>query len=774
LRLFISLSLILLSSIVAHSQQCNFILSGHVEDSDSKEKLVSASVSLKELNVTIVTNAQGDFSFKNICKGTYTLVVSHLHCETVLKTVVISNHFHIDIFMPHEKSLLSAVTVEGSKVIPNSGLKKELSGNALAETRGTSFSEALAKINGVTLLQTGSTISKPVIHGLHSNRILTINNGVRQEGQQWGNEHAPEIDPFIADKLAVVKGVDVLRYGSDAIGGVILVEPKVLRSLPGYSAEINAVYFTNNRKTVFSGVFEQQLKRFPALTYRIQATYNRAGNVATPDYRLNNTASEELSFSIASIYRKEKFSTEIFYSFFKTKLGIFTGSHIGNISDLENAIQAPKPDDVYLGQQTYSIGRPYQDVLHQLVKSKTIFKKGKSNINLLLSGQFNRRKEFDVVRSSANKKPQLDLNIVTVTEDLTWEQPRQKNISGAIGISGMQQQNSYAGRYFIPNYDAYKFGAFIIEKWKKQNWELQAGARYDYKTIATTRLKFNGDTFNYDFKFSTFASSLNVAYKPAQLHDFKINMSIALASRAPQVNELLSNGIHHGTATYEQGNINLKPEQSFDIGTVIDFQNDEHNLSFNINLYRNQINGFIYQRPVPDSPVLTNAGAFPKLEYTQTDALLKGLDLAIMFRPFHQLEIATKFSMLRARDRISNDWIIYMPADRFQHSLTYTFKSTKSFENSYVSIDLQQVMNQSRVPSNKNGKQDYKDPPPAYQLLAMYASAKIMLKKQPLILGVGVKNLLNVRYRDYLNQFRYFTDEMGRNISFKITLPIHK
>jgi iron complex outermembrane receptor protein len=338
----------------------------------------------------------------------------------------------------------------------------------------------------------------------------------------------------------------------------------------------------------------------------------------------------------------------------------------------------------------------------------------------------------------------------------------------------MQQQNSYAGRYFIPNYDAFTFGSFILEKWAKKNWELQAGARYDYKSIATTRLKFNGDTFNYDFKFSTFASSLNVGYKPAQLHDFKINMSIALASRAPQVNELLSNGIHHGTATYEQGNINLQPERSFDIGTVIDFQNDEHNLSFNINLYRNQINGFIYQKPVPDSPVLTNAGAFPKLEYTQTDALLKGLDLAIMFKPFHQLEIASKYSMLRARDRINNDWIIYMPADRFQHSLTYTFKNTKSFENSYVSIDLQQVMNQSRVPSNKNGKQDYKDPPPAYHLLALHASTKIMLIKQPIIFGLGVKNLLNARYRDYLNQFRYFTDEMGRNISFKITLPIHK
>ena len=121
-----------------------------------------------------------------------------------------------------------------------------------------------------------------MIHGLHSNRILTINNGVRQEGQQWGNEHAPEIDAFIADKLTVIKGVDELKYGSDAIGGVILVQPKPLRTHPGWNAELNAGYFTNNRQYVLSGIYEQQLKKLPALTYRIQGTYKRAAKPIVP------------------------------------------------------------------------------------------------------------------------------------------------------------------------------------------------------------------------------------------------------------------------------------------------------------------------------------------------------------------------------------------------------------------------------------------------------------------------------------------------------------
>src|SRR5688500_11682563 len=148
----------------------------------------------------------------------------------------------------------------------------------MEKIKGLVISEALSKINGVTLLQTGSTISKPVIHGLHSNRVLTINNGVRQEGQQWGNEHAPEIDPFIANRLTVIKGVDELRYGSDAIGGVILVEPRALRTTPGHNAESNAVYFTNNRQYVASAIFEQQLKKLPPLTYRLQGSFRKGAN----------------------------------------------------------------------------------------------------------------------------------------------------------------------------------------------------------------------------------------------------------------------------------------------------------------------------------------------------------------------------------------------------------------------------------------------------------------------------------------------------------------
>lgn len=753
----------------AWSQPCNLRLSGHIEDADTKEKLKFATIIIKGSGKQIVSNEKGDFEFTGLCPGDYTVKVSHINCDTVVKIIRLNKDYHFDFFLPHARKVLGDVTVEVQRGIQNTGFKNELSRRALEETKGHSLAEALSKINGVTMLQTGSTITKPVIHGLHSNRILTINNGVRQEGQQWGNEHAPEIDPFIADKLIVIKGVDELRYGSDAIGGVILVEPKALRSKPGYAAEINTAYFTNNMQYVFSGVFEQQLKKQP-FTYRVQGTFKKGANGATPNYRLNNTGSEEKNFSITAGWKKQRFSTELFYSHFSTKVGIFNGSHIGNLTDLLNAIAAPKPDDVFLGQNTYKIQRPYQDVAHNLLKSKTSFYKGEHKFTVLLAGQFNRRKEFDIVRSSTNKKPQLDLSIATITEDISWEHPKKNNFSGMAGIALMQQNNSYNGRYFIPNYFAYSFGGYYIEKWSKHKWELQAGIRYDNKTINTTRLKFNGDTINYHFNFSTLASSFNAVYKPTD--NWRLNTNISLASRAPYVNELLSDGIHHGTATYEKGDISIKPEKSVNISAGINYQHPSKNFTVDVLMYSNNIRDFIYQQPMPDSSVLTIAGAFPLIKYKQTNAVLSGFDISTSLKPVPAIEWISKFSFLQARNKKLNDWLILMPANRLSNEITYSLKEGKTFTNTYLGVEMMNVMQQKNVPGNANGKQDYKAPPAAYTLISLNASATIPIYKKRLTVSIGIRNLLNTVYRDYLNGFRYYTDEMGRNIGIRLKLQL--
>lgn len=745
-----------------------------MEDLDTREKLSGATILITGLNKEIVTDAQGDFTFEGLCPGKLTLKVSHVGCETIEQTITLTRNRHLDIDMPHKKNTLGEVVVSSIKGTQNTGTKKELTAREMEQSKGQNLAEALSRLNGVTMLQTGSTIAKPVIHGLHGNRILTINNGVRQEGQQWGNEHAPEIDPFIAGKLLVIKGVDELKYGSDAIGGVILVEPKALMNTPGYNAEFNTGYFTNNRQWIASGMYEQQLKSLPALTFRIQGTYKRGANSATPGYRLNNTGSEEKNFSLTAGWKKHRFSSELFYSFFDTRLGIFEGSHIGNLTDLQTAIDRDKPDPAFTGEDTYSINRPYQAVQHHLLKSRSVLQAGRNKFSLLASMQTNYREEYDIVRSSNNKRPQLDLSITTLSQELSWEHSANKGFVHLLAANAMQQENNYTGRYFIPAYTAYNFGGYYIGKWSNKKWDMQAGVRYDNKNLFTNRILANGSVFDeYSFNFSTLAASANAGYKI--MDGWKTNASIIIATRAPQVNELLSNGIHHGSATYETGDINLKPERSFNINWGNNWSNKSKSFTADLNLFNNRIDHFIYQQPKPDEPVLTIAGAFPLLVYQQNDARLQGLDLSVKWTPVKQLDLEFSYSMLRAKNLDSSDWVIRMPADRFRNIVSFNFKDGKKLSGSYISAEYNYVLKQTRTPDESKVKQDYKDAPGAYGLVNADAGTTILLNAFPVTISFGVRNLFNTAYRDYLNSMRYFTDETGRNFQFRIKIPIkHK
>ena len=234
----------------------------------------------------------------------------------------------------------------------------------------------------------------------------------------------------------------------------------------------------------------------------------------------------------------------------------------------------------------------------------------------------------------------------------------------------------------------------------------------------------------------------------------------------------MSDGIHHGTATYEKGDISLKPEHSINVSAGINYQHSSKNFSMDVLLYSNSINNFIYQQPMPNNPVLTIAGAFPLIAYKQTDAVLSGFDISALIKPLPALEWTSKFSFLHARNKILNDWLILMPANRLSNEIMYNLKDGKKITNKYLSAEMMNVMQQKNLPSDANGKQDYKAPPAAYTLISMNASATMAVYKTPITVSIGVRNLLNTVYRDYLNSMRYFTDEMGRNISIRLKIQL--
>ncbi len=428
---------------------------------------------------------------------------------------------------------------------------ESLSGRELDKTRGLTLGDALKRVNGVTAMTNGPNVSKPVINGLHSNRILVLNNGIRQEGQQWGSEHAPEVDPFLANKLVVIKGAGALRYGGDAIGGVVLVEPRALPVKPGLAGEVNMSAFSNNRLGALSAIIEQQIPAVPGLSWRLQGTLRKGGNTRTPDYWLDNTGVEEYNFSAAAGYKRKNYGIELFYSQFNTNLGVFEGSHIGNRTDLEQAIKQGRPLPEYTEGFSYNIERPYQHVEHELFKVKGFVNTGNAGkLNIVVARQFNYRQELD--HNSALSVNQMNLNLTTWTGELLWDHRSWKGLRGTIGATGMYQENSYQRRLFIPNYESRQWGLFWTEKWESADnkWLLEGGVRYDNKEYYN--ISDNTHDIRYPERdYASFSGSLGAQFRITD--NFHASVNAARAWRAAGVNELYASGLHHGAAVIEQG-----------------------------------------------------------------------------------------------------------------------------------------------------------------------------------------------------------------------------
>jgi iron complex outermembrane receptor protein len=363
------------------------------------------------------------------------------------------------------------VMVTGKKTEITSQLKGELSTEERSQRNGLSLGEMLKGISGVQSLQTGSSISKPIIHGMHSSRVIILNQGVRQEGQQWGSEHAPEVDPFVSKNIQVIKGPAGLRYGGDAIGGLILMEPNSLPDTSGISGEAQTIFFTNGRQFVTSGMLEGGFKNVNGWGWRVQGTLKNGGNIKTANYNLANTGVEEQNFSTALGYKNQKFGTDLFISRFHSIIGIYSGSHIGNINDLKTAIASVRPFEIYTPTNFIrEIERPNQDITHSLAKFKAYVNLTNKTIRMNVAYQDNQRLEFDVMRLGKNINT-LSFNLGTLSSEILIDESNSsKLLKGQFGLTYLTQGNRTSGNRvnlptltssLLPNYYLSNLGILL-------------------------------------------------------------------------------------------------------------------------------------------------------------------------------------------------------------------------------------------------------------------------------------------------------------------------
>jgi len=747
---------------VVAQQPCTLAISGQVVDEHDATALDFAEVLVLGTGRSVLADEEGRFHIDGLCAGRYTLRAAHLDCEPVELNVIVPQKGEVRIRMEHHSEQLKEVEVARQRPDENVGqAHEELDKSAMERNAGKTLAEMLATIPGVNMLQSGPTISKPVIHGLSGNRVLTLNQGIRQEDQQWGTEHAPNLDPFSSDKLTVVKGAASVQYGSDALGGVVITEPIELPREAGISGEVRGIGLLNGRGSGGNGLLQGGVKGLRGFGWRLQGSGRVIGDSDAPDYVLSNTGLRENGASASMGYRDHRWNASVYYSWFQRELGILRASHIGNLTDLNNAIASGTP--WYIGEFTNDIEPPRQDVRHHLLKAEAGYAISERDRLVLTYGyQADDRQEYDLRRGGRSGTPAIDLFLATHTADAVLKHWIGEHVHGKVGVSGVYQENTNVPgtgiRPLIPNYRKESGGVFLLEHYPiSPKVEMEAGAR-----VETTRLdvaKYTYDnvyiTPQHDFNNSAFSLGANWSVKDS----VRMRFNASTAYRPPHVSELYSEGLHHGAAAIETGDATLTSERSVKVAADLEAVWMKGKLSTDITLYADRINDFIYLRPA--GVQLTIRGAFPVFQYVATDAFLHGIDATVRYHLTPIWSIRSRTSLVRGRDLTKDEWLFQMPSDRTESTLLLTLPEAGKWSALEFSISGTVVFEQSRIPVGL----DFTTPPGTYHLIGLSATATRTLSKGELRIGLQASNILNTTYRDYMDRFRYYADARGTDLT---------
>ncbi len=743
-------------------------LRGSVETEDG-QGLALVNVYIAALDLGTVTDEEGLYRIENVPLGTHDVRFTFVGFVTQTRTVRVGEGETLlevvlrpGVVETEEVRVVAEHDASAALVISSLSVSV-LDPQALEDLRGQTLGETLATLPGVTTLSTGPSIAKPVIRGLHSQRLVLLNAGVPQEGQQWGGEHAPEIDPFSPVRIDVVKGAAGVEYGVGAIGGVIRIEPRPLPETARMAGEVALNGFSNNRQGAGSLLLEGRSRAVSQLAWRVQGSFRKAGDTHAPDYTIGNSAFSEQNASLALEYHESRWGVDVYASRFATELGIYRGAHINNIADLMRAIERGEPRVDY--DFGYSTGPPKQNIVHYLATVKTHYNTPSGDRFILSYGvQDNRRKEFDAHRG-ADAKAAFNLGLATHTLDLKLQHRPIGSFFGRLGVSGMNQANrNAASGFLIPNFRALTSGAFLHETMVRGRWTADLGVRYDYRWQRAWPYDRSAREFvATERTYQSMSGVLGMIYRWER--PWSLALNIGTGWRPPGVNELYSNGVHHGTAQFEIGNPDLVPERSVDVNLTL--RHEGPRTSLEVSAFQNHIDDFIYSFPQPE-PTVTIRGVYPTFIYQQTEARLRGIDGSIRVQPLPWLELGVQGSWLHSYDLTQDAPLFGMPSNRLRTSAQIELPAIGALSHQHLELELTSVARQDRVPENV----DYAPPPDGYQLVNLTYRTEWQVNGAEIRASLGVQNAFNTAYRDYLSRFRYFIDEPGRSVVFRLLVPL--
>ncbi|MDH5474549.1 MAG: carboxypeptidase-like regulatory domain-containing protein [Cyclobacteriaceae bacterium] len=800
LALFLFMSHVILLAQGKHcSDDCSCIAKGQILDANTEEPLPYATVQLKGTTIGVVADENGNFILQQICDEEFDIIISSVGYKTLEHHH--DNYHEVDIvYLAQEELFLESVVIQGKKENTelNSSIVSSLSGKDLMSVKNESLGEVLTELTGVSTLKNGQNVVKPIIHGLHSNRVLIINNGVRHEGQEWGQEHAPEIDPSLSERITLVKGASSVKYGPNALGGVILIDPPTLALNSHLHGEIEMRGESNGN--AMDGAISLQ-KGYNHVAFMTQASGRFQGDLQAPDYILSNTGMREYSAAFGARYHRKHLDMNVYLSSVNQELGILRGSVVGNLDDLADAIGDGIPE--FTSPFTYTINNPRQVVGHNLMKFQGNYNMHNSFLQFTYAFQQNKRQEFDVRRGTANDAPSIDLKLNTHTLDIEWIHPKVKNWEGSIGTQWLFQNNSnLPGTQtisFIPNFNTTRLAVFVIEEKSINKTTLEVGVRYDYQYTSALGRDTDGSIFANEFAYNSISGIVGLNRPFNDKSTLRINASTAW--RAPNVAELYSFG-KHGTVL-QYGVLRGDFDQNGDFFTKV-FTNDEkvvenelgyklvgiyeytaNKLRAELVPYINYISNYFYKKP---SGITTSSrGAFPFFVYQQTNVLFAGVDATLLVNHNNTWKSKLSGTYLFAKDIVNNDFLLGIPANKVGYALSFT-KQKWFFDDVEIALmpsyTFEQKNNPQRIISPQefvdaksvggnlfatdNSNFDFLDAPKGYWLVDVKAEMTL----NTFVFGLKIKNALNTNYRSYTNLMRYYADEMGFNAMLYVKLQL--
>ena len=763
-------------------------LSGKVTDSFGNP-LIAASVYIPDLKIGTQTMVDGYFIFRNIAPGRHLIEVSYVGYSTLTDYLdingdIVKNFILSPSILENNEVVVTGVTTATQirrSPVPVRIVRKE----DLMKGVAVNLIDGLSKEPGISQISTGPSISKPVIRGLGYNRVVVVNDGVRQEGQQWGDEHGIEIDEYSVSKVEILKGPASLMYGSDALAGVINIISNP--TLPSGTIRGNIIsnYQSNNQ---LRGVGANLGGNNKGFSWNAYGSLKAASDYKNPfDGHVYNSKFNEKNWGGFLGLNGSRGYTHLIVSNFRQALGIVEGERDNNgnfIKRLQGGIEAVPSDDDFKSTDPQI---PHQHINHfKIVWDNSVwFGKGRVAINM--SYQRNKRIEYGNADQPDEQELFFDLETFTLNEII--HNPEKNGWKTSFGGTAMKQENKNRGtEVLIPEYKLWDAGAFWYTQKKINKLSLSGGIRFDTRLMESQLLQEGAVVKFPGFKksFLNLSASAGLSYQSTPRLVWRLNL--ARGFRAPNMPELSSNGVHEGSNRYEYGNLDLKSETSLQADAGMDW-NTEH-LSFSASLFYNNINNFIFYRKLQsvsggDSLVEVDNDFIPAFKFDQRRASLAGFELSLDIHPhpLDWLHIENSFSFVNGKlsEAIEGTRNLpLIPAPKLLSELRGDFLTKGKFiRNLSLKLEADIVFAQNKPFAAFNTE----TPTPGYTLINTGFNFDMMIKEKTLFsLYFVIQNIADIAYQNHLSRLKY-TDTnpitgrigvfgMGRNFSIKLNIPL--